>query len=71
EMPEAERHKRGIGQLPGSLFKAIEMADGSDLLRTCLGDHLYGSLLTNKKIEWDTYHRQVTDYEIKRYLPML
>ena len=37
----------------------------------CLGDHLFQSLLTNKKIEWSDYRRQVTDYELKRYLPIL
>jgi len=70
-MSEEERRRRGIGHLPGSLFEAIEQAEGSDLLRRCLGDHLVDSLLTNKRIEWDTYRRQVTDYELKRYLPML
>jgi len=70
-MTEEERRQRGIEQLPGSLFEAIEAAEGSELLRAGLGDHLFESLLTNKKIEWDNYHRQVSDYEVKRYLPML
>jgi glutamine synthetase len=71
EMGEEERNLRGIEHLPGSLWEAIECAEGSDLLRGTLGDHLFRSLLINKKIEWSTYRRQVTDYEIKRYLPML
>jgi len=71
EMSEEERRERGIAHLPGSLWEAIELAEGSDLLRRCLGDHLFDSLITNKKIEWSDYRRQVTDYELKRYLPML
>jgi glutamine synthetase len=71
EMTEEEQHKRGIEHLPGSLWEAIELAEGSDLLRRCLGDHLLDSLITNKKMEWSTYRRQVTDYELKRYLPTL
>ncbi len=71
EMSEEERHERGIAHLPGSLWEAIELAEGSDVLRRCLGDHLFDSLLTNKKIEWSEYRRQVTDYELKRYLPIL
>jgi glutamine synthetase len=71
EMTEEEQHKRGISHLPGSLWEAIELAEGSDLLRRCLGDHLFESLITNKKIEWSTYRRQVTDFELKRYLPTL
>ena len=71
EMSEEEQRERGITHLPGSLWEAIECAEGSELLRRTLGDHLFDSLLTNKKIEWSAYRRQVTDYELRRYLPML
>ena len=71
EMTEDGRRERGIDHLPGGLWEAIEYAEGSELLRRCLGDHLFESLLTNKKIEWSDYRRQVTDYELKRYLPIL
>jgi glutamine synthetase len=70
-MTEQDRKERGIDHLPGSLWEAIEHAESSDLLRRCLGDHLFESLLTNKKIEWSNFRRQVTDYELKRYLPIL
>ncbi|MBI1886095.1 MAG: glutamine synthetase [Chloroflexi bacterium] len=70
-MSEEEKRARGIAHLPGSLWEAIEVAEGSDLLRRCLGDHVLESLITNKKLEWRDYRRQVTDYEIRRYLPML
>jgi glutamine synthetase len=70
-MTEEERSRRGIEHLPGSLFEAIQEAQKSDLLRRCLGDHLFESLLKNKLIEWSDYRRHVTDYEIKRYLPLL
>ena len=71
EMSEAEREQRGIGTLPGSLLEAIQCAEGSDLVQRALGDHVFDSFIRNKKIEWDTYRSQVTDYEIKRYLPIL
>jgi glutamine synthetase len=71
EMSEAERKERGIEHLPGSLWEAVEAAEGSELLRRCLGDHLYESLLLNKEIEWSNFRRQVTDYELKRYLSIL
>ena len=70
-MTEEEKKKRGIEHLPGSLFEAIELAEQSELLRRCLGDHLFESLIKNKLIEWSDYRRYVTDYEIKRYLPTL
>ena len=71
EMSEEERKEQGIDHLPGSLWEAIEHAEGSDLLKRCLGDHLFESLLLNKKIEWSNFRRQVTDWETKRYLPIL
>ncbi|HEY5639574.1 MAG TPA: glutamine synthetase family protein [Dehalococcoidia bacterium] len=71
ELSEAARKERGIDHLPGSLQQALDLAENSELLRECLGEHLYESLLVNKKIEWTNFRRHVTDYEIKRYLPIL
>ncbi len=71
EMSAAERTKRGIKVLPGSLIEAIEVAETSDLLRRALGDHVFDMLIANKRIEWDQYRTQITDYELRRYLPIL
>jgi len=71
EMSDEERQKRGIGTLPGSLWEAIELTEKSELVRKALGDHVFLNFVKNKKIEWDTYRTQVTDYELKRYLPIL
>jgi len=71
ELSEAERGKRAIAQLPGSLEEAIVLAEKSALLRRALGDHVFESFLTNKRIEADRFHRAVTDYELKTYLPLL
>src|SRR3990172_5569454 len=71
EMTEQQRRERGIDHLPGSLWEAVEHAEGSELLRRTLGDHLFDSLLTNKKIEWSAYRRVVTNYGRRRSLPVL
>ncbi len=71
EMAEDERQRRGIETLPGSLFEAILIIEDSELVRKALGDHLFNSFIKNKKIEWDLYRTQVTDFELKRYLPIL
>lgn len=71
EMSEEERKRRGIGTLPGSLQEAIALAEKSPLVRKALGDHVFEKFIENKKIEWDRYRTYVTDYEIKRYLPIL
>ncbi len=71
EMEEIERKARKIEELPGSLIEAIEIAEESKLLKEALGEHIYTKFLENKKIEWDNYRTKVTDYEIKKYLPIL
>ncbi len=71
EMSQEERERRGIGTLPGSLYEAIQLTEKSQLVREALGDHVFNSFIQNKKVEWDRYRTQVTDYELKNYLPIL
>jgi len=71
EMSKEEREKRGIGTLPASLNDAIQLTEKSEVVRKALGDHVFDAFITNKKTEWDQYRIQVTDYELKRYLPIL
>ncbi len=71
ELSEDERARRNIDRLPGSLIEAIEVAESSSFLRDTLGDHMYDSLIRNKRIEWDRYSRHVSDFELAEYLPRL
>ncbi len=71
QMTDKERKMRGIGTLPTNLWEAIQLTEKSELVRKCLGDHLFYSFIENKKIEWNQYRTQVTDYELKRYLAIL
>ncbi len=71
EMTDEERRKRGIGTLPASLLEATLLTEKSELVRKALGDHVFNAFIQNKKIEWDDYRTQVTEYELKRYLPIL
>ena len=71
EMTEEERKRRGIGTLPANLLEAIHLTEKSELVRKALGDHVFDAFIKNKKIEWDQYRIQVTEYELKRYLPIL
>ncbi|MFC1943137.1 glutamine synthetase family protein [Chloroflexota bacterium] len=71
EMSDEERKRRCIENLPGNLSDAISLTEKSELVRKSLGDHLFDSFVKNKKIEWDQYRIQVTEYELKRYLPIL
>lgn len=71
QLSEEELKARGIGTLPGSLGEAIELMEKSELVKECLGEHVFWSFIRNKKAEWDDYRAQVTEYEIKKYLPIL
>ena len=71
EMSEAERERRGVGTLPGSLWEAIQLTESSEVVRKALGDHVFAAFIQNKRIEWELYRAQVTDYELNRYLPVL
>jgi glutamine synthetase len=71
EMTEEERQERGIGTLPASLLEAILLAEKSEVVRKALGEHVFNAFIKNKKIEWNQYKAQVTEYELKKYLPVL
>jgi len=71
EMTEEERQARGIGTLPASLLEAVQLTENSGLVRKALGEHVFEAFIRNKKIEWNHYRAQVTDYELKKYLPVL
>jgi glutamine synthetase len=71
EMNPEERQKRGIGTLPASLLEAIQLTENSQVVRQALGDHVFEAFIENKKIEWDEYRTQVTEYELNKYLPIL
>ncbi|MFC2061309.1 glutamine synthetase family protein, partial [Elusimicrobiota bacterium] len=70
-LSEKEREKKGIQVLPGSLIEAIHVAKKSSLLKKTLGDHVFEKFIENKEIEWHSYRKQVTNYELEKYLPIL
>lgn len=71
EISESERKSRNIEMLPGSLLEAIQLSESSSLVEKALGKHLYRTLLKNKRIEWERYRTQITDFELRTYLPSL
>ncbi len=71
QLSSAEREARGIQELPGSLGDAIDAFESSSLMRETLGDRVFETLVANKKLEWSEYRRQVTQFELDRYLPLL
>lgn len=66
-----EKKRLNITSLPGNLFKAIEIAEQSEVMRKALGDHIFDNFITSKKVEWDDYRTRIHPYELDRYLPIL
>ena len=68
ELPgEGER----TAPLPESLAQALDLMEDSKLLHETLGAHLVEWFLRNKRAEWIDYRKQVTAFELERYLPLL
>ena len=57
--------------LPANLSEAIVAMESSALVRETLGEHVFEYVLRNKRAEWQDYRRQVSAYELDRYLPIL
>jgi glutamine synthetase len=70
-LSSAERRALGIAPLPQSLSDACNVMQGSELVAETLGEHVFDFFLRNKRAEWQEYRRQVTEFELDRYLPVL
>ncbi|WP_066857106.1 glutamine synthetase family protein [Halodesulfovibrio spirochaetisodalis] len=62
---------KGIESLPGSLHEAVEHLEQSELMKGILGDHMHSNFVNNKRIEWDEYRTHVSEFELRKYLPIL
>jgi len=71
EMNEQQRKEAGIESLPEDLWEAIKLTEKSALVRRVLGDKVFEFFIRNKKAEWNDYKRQVTEYELNKYLAVL
>ena len=67
----AERRALGIEPLPQNLSDAMHVMQGSELVAETLGEQVFDFFLRNKREEWQEYRRQVTEFELDRYLGVL
>ena len=70
-MTQEQRERAKIKSLPEDLLEAIKLTEKSELVKSTLGEELFHFFIRNKKLEWDEYKAQVTQYEIDKYLPIL
>ncbi len=71
EMGPEKRKELNIKALPGTLIEALDEMEKSQLCKETLGEHIFNQFIANKKLEWNNYRVHVSDYEIKRYFPLL
>lgn len=67
-MDEATREAKGIATLPGSLLEAVTDMEQSELIKETLGEHAFQHYVYGKKLEFDEYRMNVSEWEIKKYL---
>ncbi len=70
DLTPEELAAEGVQPLPQSLADALELMEGSELVAEALGEHIFEWFIRNKRAEWATYKRQVTQFELDRYLPL-
>lgn len=59
---------RQIETLPNSLEEALEVMSGDDVVMAALGPYISDRYIAAKRQEIDAYNRQVTQWELDRYL---
>ncbi len=70
-MTPEERQQEGIASMPESLGEALHHFRNSRIMKETFGDHIFENFITVKQREWDSFRSFVTEWEVKRYLPML
>jgi glutamine synthetase len=79
KMSNSRQKKFKIQTLPRNLEEAIKLVEKSEVVRETLGDHIFSQFIANKYHEIEDYtknvsaefDKQVSDYEVRRYLPFL
>jgi glutamine synthetase len=64
----AKLESRKIRQLPGTLREALDELARDEVIRDALGDHVFERFVEAKTEEWDEYRKQVSTWEVERYL---
>jgi len=70
EMSLEEMTRRKVRILPQSLSEAIDELERDEVIQKSLGP-IAPEFIKLKRMEWNDYHRQVSTWEVERYLTML
>jgi len=67
-MDDTEKSKRNLTPLPRNLMEATEHLGQSELAKSVMGEAMMRSFLAYKIDEWERYHQETTDWEVREYL---
>lgn len=67
-MSRSERKAHGIVDLPGDLAEAISELKKDEVVKSALGDHILQNYIAEKTLEFQSYRKQVTKWELEQYL---
>ncbi|MBI2834143.1 MAG: type I glutamate--ammonia ligase [Acidobacteria bacterium] len=68
KMSHRERRHLKIDELPGNLSEALDCLEKDELVKDTLGEHILSHFLEAKREEWFDYIKQVSPWELGRYL---
>ena len=69
KLSEDERRQYQMDSLPANLKEAVEALERDEVLTSALGEHILSHFVEAKKKEWTDYIAQVSEWELKTYLP--
>jgi glutamine synthetase len=55
--------------LPTSLNEALKAMEKDEVVRDALGPHTHEVFINAKRLEWEDYRLEITDWELEKYLP--
>ena len=67
-MSNEEKRNQGIESLPENLSEALHELENDEFVKEILGVEVYRHYLKTKKNEWDSYIKQVSEWELDQYL---
>ena len=68
EMSHREKRRLRIDDLPHNLKEACDELEKDDVITEALGEHITTQFLAAKRLEWEEYTTQVSQWELDSYL---
>jgi len=68
QLSKGARHDKHIGNLPGSLYEALNEFEKSEFMKNSFGEFAFNQYLECKRREWNEYRTRVSPWELEKYI---